>query len=210
MFHISYSLFDLVIIPQQQFIQNIDFSQKLKRASMFPCYQSQYDLNVSTSSSLWPSLSLTLNKSCYTPKMFSFAGFWFFFFYKGQKYLQLQTAFCRISKSFQESQTITSLPDFHGNFPCHPSVILDWRLSLPCLPSVPSIWRFVLDLNKREREKKISLLGGGMGAQSWQSTKQIPSTCLCKLFMLLMHYASAMRHTQIKQLCLMFCLHVSK
>ena len=59
-------------------------------------------------------------------------------------------------------------------------------------------------------KEKNSLLGRRRRGKAWQSTKQIPSTCLCKLFMLLMHYASGMRHTQIKQHCFMFCLHVSK
>lgn len=80
--------------------------------------------------------------------------------------------------------------------PSFPSQCDFWigDLVSPSLPSVSPIWRFVLFWLFFLQRKKNILLGVRRRGKGWQSTKQIPSTCLCKLFMLLMHYASCMRH----------------
>lgn len=127
--------------------------------------------------------------------------------------------FCEFAKwppcPLRRVQQIAPLPDFHGNLHFHHSVILDRRLgftpSAICLSNMEVCLGFpFFPHTDTHTHTKKSLSGGSKRGKAWQSTKQIPSTCLCKLFMLLMHYASGMRHTQIKQHCFMFCLHVSK
>lgn len=66
---------------------------------------------------------------------------------------------------------------------------VDWRLAFTpvCHLSLQYgrlFWIFHTQKKGGSREKAL-----------WQSTKQIPSTCLWKLFMLPMHYASRVRHT---------------
>jgi len=66
---------------------------------------------------------------------------------------------------------------------------VDWRLAFTpsaiCLSNMDVCFGFFTHTKK----------GGSREKALWQSTKQIPSTCLWKLFMLPMHYASRVRHT---------------
>lgn len=103
-------------------------------------------------------------------------------------------------------EEMAPLPDFHGNLHFYRNVFLDiafcLTMSAICRPNM----QVCFGLHKRS----IGAWGGSRRRKGWQSTKQIPSTCFCKLFMLLMHYASGMRRTQITQHCFMFSLHVSR
>lgn len=73
----------------------------------------------------------------------------------------------------------------------HSMILIGDSLS-PCLPSVSPIWMLALVFFYKD---KNSLLGRSRREKGWQSTKQITSPCLCKLFMLLIHHASGMRHS---------------